>query len=67
MSENRTATLHAAGDRALRLAQPDAAERLYPHSDYLQAEWRRAVSVVRSTARGWLLDQPAQRQRGRHA
>lgn len=32
------------------------AARLYPDSDYLQAEWVRAVRVVRSTSAGWLLD-----------
>lgn len=32
------------------------AERLYPESAYLQTEWVRAVSVVRSTTGGWLLD-----------
>ena len=38
------------------------AERLYPENPYLQAEWRRAVSVVRATSRGWLLDQPQGRR-----
>lgn len=30
--------------------------RLYPGDMYLQAEWLRAVRVVRSTQNGWLLD-----------
>jgi len=34
------------------------AARLYPDSDYLQAEWVRAVRVVRASSRGWLLDRP---------
>jgi hypothetical protein len=33
------------------------AERLWPLSPYLQAEWRRAVALVRSTKGGWVLDQ----------
>ena len=32
------------------------AERLYPRNAYLQAEWIRAVGVVRSTKGGWHLD-----------
>jgi hypothetical protein len=43
------------------------AARLYPDSPALQAEWMRAVGVVRRTARGWLLDRPAQKQGQRHA
>lgn len=35
--------------------------RLYPDSTYLQAEWRRAVNVVRSTKRGWILDHPVEK------
>lgn len=38
------------------------AERLYPESPYLQAEWLRAIRVVRTTSRGWLLDQPQGRR-----
>ncbi len=34
------------------------AARLWPESPALQREWLRAVSVVRCTRRGWLLDQP---------
>lgn len=34
------------------------AARLYPADAYLQAEWVRAVRVVRGTSRGWLLDRP---------
>lgn len=34
------------------------ATRLYPDSPGLQAEWIRAVGVVRSTKIGWLLDTP---------
>lgn len=34
------------------------AARLYPDSAYLQAEWIRAVQVVRQSSRGWLLDRP---------
>lgn len=37
---------------------PARAARLYPDSPYLQAEWLRAVRLVRSTSRGWLLDPP---------
>lgn len=32
------------------------AARLYPHNPALQAEWLRAMTVVRSTTRGWVLD-----------
>lgn len=38
------------------------AERLYPDSLYLQAEWMRAIAVVRATRRGWLLDRPTPRR-----
>jgi hypothetical protein len=41
---------------------PAAAERLFPHDDYLQREWMRAVDTVRKTRRGWLLDKPQARQ-----
>ncbi len=41
---------------------PERAARAYPRSEALQREWLRAVAVVRSTRRGWLLDQPV-RQR----
>lgn len=40
------------------------AARLYPDSPFLQAEWMRAVQTVRTTTRGWLLDNPGER---RHA
>ena len=33
------------------------AAKHYPHSEYLQAAYLRAVSVVRSTRAGWVLDQ----------
>jgi len=53
---------------ALREPQPtelaDVAARLYPQSQYLQAEWQRAVRVVRASPRGWLLDA---KQGRRHA
>ena len=32
------------------------AARAYPDSPALQAEWLRAVRVVRASRRGWLLD-----------
>lgn len=38
------------------------AARLYPDSQYLQREWLRAVALVRSTARGWILDRKVVRQ-----
>lgn len=51
---------------ALRDPLPDdltqAAERLFPDSDYLQHEWQRAVGLVRSTSGGWLLDKPVTKQ-----
>jgi hypothetical protein len=38
----------------------DALERLarelYPDNGYLQQQWLRGVRLVRTTARGWLLD-----------
>ena len=62
----------AARRRPLALAaqpapQPDQAlqqraARLWPDSPALQAEWLRAVAVVRSTRRGWPLDRPLGRQ-----
>lgn len=30
--------------------------RLWPRNHYLQAEWLRAIEVVRSTQCGWLLE-----------
>jgi Arc/MetJ-type ribon-helix-helix transcriptional regulator len=30
--------------------------RLWPNNETMQREWLRAVGVVRSTSRGWLLD-----------
>lgn len=35
--------------------------RLFPESQFLQDEWRRAVGVVRKTSRGWLLDKPVKK------
>lgn len=40
----------------------ERAARLYPDSEYLQREWLRAVSVVRSTRNGWHLDKPVERK-----
>jgi hypothetical protein len=40
----------------------DRAARLFPESEYLQREWRRAVAVVRKTRRGYLLDRPVPKQ-----
>jgi hypothetical protein len=34
---------------------------LYPGNVYLQREWVRAVLLVRSTHRGWLLEHPIPR------
>lgn len=42
---------------------PALAERLWPEAPALQAEWLRAIAVVRATTRGWLLDKPIQAQR----
>lgn len=75
MTADRQSALRDAGDRALRTLSSvprfdglaARAARLYPDSHYLQEEWRRAVAVVRSTSRGWLLDRPAVRQERRHA
>lgn len=36
----------------------DRARKNYPDSQLLQNKWLHAISVVRSTSRGWLLDQP---------
>lgn len=49
----------AADPLALRAA------RLWPDSPALQAEWMRAVGVVRSTSKGWLLERKAPALRGR--
>lgn len=43
------------------------AARLYPDNPPMQAEWKRAVEVVRSTSRGWALDTPICKQERRHA
>jgi hypothetical protein len=34
----------------------ERARSLYPHSDYLQQEWLRAVTVVRESSGGWLIE-----------
>jgi hypothetical protein len=34
------------------------ARALYPGDEYLQQQWLRGVRLVRTTARGWLLDAP---------
>lgn len=38
------------------------AARNYPDNEALQRAWLRAVEVVRSTVRGWLLDNPLGRR-----
>lgn len=38
------------------LSLADRAARLWPDDGHLRQEWLRAISVVRSTRRGWLLD-----------
>lgn len=40
----------------------ERAAALWPQSPELQRRWLRAVAVVRSTRRGWLLDKPQGRQ-----
>lgn len=40
----------------------ERAARNYPDSPYLQAEWRRAIGVVRATKGGWRLDNPIGRR-----
>ena len=62
--------MHTTCEERMALRQtPDAlqpvAERLFPDNAYLQAEWTRAVGVVRSTTRGWNMDDPEQRQEQR--
>ena len=53
-------------DEAPVQAQPrDRAAVLFPESEYLQREWRRAISTVRRTERGWLLDKPIQKENRR--
>jgi hypothetical protein len=34
------------------------AHELYPANEYLRQQWLRGVRLVRTTARGWLLDPP---------
>jgi len=36
----------------------EIAAHLYPGNVYLQQQWLRGVQLVRTTARGWLLDPP---------
>jgi hypothetical protein len=43
------------------------AATLYPDDVYLQQQWVRGVRLVRTTARGWLLDPPHWRAPSRHA
>jgi hypothetical protein len=41
------------------MSEPDLnvkAKQLWPTSERLRREWLRAVFVVRSTARGWVVD-----------
>jgi hypothetical protein len=38
------------------------ARTLYPDDRYLQQQWLRAVRLVRTTARGWLLEAPPLRR-----
>lgn len=45
----------------LRHPLQQRAERLYPSNFYLQREWLRAITVVRSTRLGWKLDKPIKR------
>lgn len=40
------------------------AQRLWPDDDRNQREWLRAVRLVRTTSRGWLLDNPRSRSAG---
>lgn len=40
----------------------ERAARLWPDSERNQREWVRAVTVVRRTRRGWLLDHPVTRR-----
>lgn len=60
-------------DERMALREPlpsdlsEAAARLYPQSQYLQAEWQRAVCVVRASPRGWLLDTRVSKQERRRA
>lgn len=51
-------------DWEAREAAQQQAARLYPHNTVLQTEWLRAVDVVRSTTRGWVLDMFVKRQQG---
>jgi len=50
-----------------RTARPSAlqqhAARLWPDNEQLQREWMRAVRVVRSTRRGWVVDADQHQQR----
>ena len=50
------------GERRQCQRRIDPAAKLYPDDPYLQAEWLRAIRVVRTTSRGWLLDQPQGRR-----
>lgn len=49
--------------RAIPSPMQARAAALYPDNQYLQAEWLRAVKLVRSTRSGWLLDNPVQARR----
>lgn len=45
-----------------RTAAEQRAASLWPHQPALQAKWLRAVEIVRSTSRGWRLDNPLTRE-----
>ncbi len=44
------------------MSAEDRARRLYPDSAYLQAEYLRAMQVVNTTRRGWLLSKRVPRR-----
>ena len=57
---NANAEFLSAWEEAEALRQQ--AERLYPRNAALQAEWIKAIGVVRSTTRGWVYDTFVQRK-----
>ena len=67
ISSDMRRVLHDIGANVARIVtSPDAAmrhraARLWPESEYLQREWLRAVSVVRKSPRGWLIERQVRR------
>jgi hypothetical protein len=54
-------SIYTASELAADLHLIATSKRLYPESAYLQTAWLRAITIVRTTANGWLLETPVVR------